>query len=63
MTETETGHIKEMKSIQSEIEKLVSKIADREKAQNEMREVINAKKNKYKRNCFEMVLQIQDLKN
>ena len=28
-----------------------------------MREVINAKKNKYKRNCFEMVLQIQDLKS
>jgi hypothetical protein len=63
MTETETGHIKEMKSIQAEVEKLVSKISDREKAQNEMREVINAKKNKYKRNCFEMVLQIQDLKN
>ena len=63
MTETETGHIKEMKSIQVEVEKLVSKISDREKAQNEMREVINAKKNKYKRNCFEMVLQIQDLKN
>lgn len=45
------------------MEKLVSKISEREKAHNEIREVINSKKNKYKRNCFEMVLQIQHLKS
>jgi hypothetical protein len=40
------------------VEQLVTKFGDREHAQNEIREVINAKKNKYKRSCLDMVIQI-----
>ncbi len=62
MQAKEADHLQEMRKIQSEVEQLVTKFGDREHAQNEIREVINAKKNKYKRTCLDMVIQIQTLK-
>ncbi len=62
MQAKEADHLQEMRKIQSEVEQLVTKFGDREQAQNEIREVINAKKNKYKRTCLDMVIQIQTLK-
>ena len=52
----------ELKEVKDQVEKLVKKLEERDRAARELITVNQAKKNKYKRRCFELEKQINEVK-
>ena len=52
----------ELNDVKEQIERLVKKLEERDRAARELLQVNKAKKDKYKRRCFELEKQMNDMK-
>ena len=60
--QVEARHGQEMQGVRGEIEKVEVKIKERDRANKEMLEIIKAKKDKYKRKSFQMMVELREMK-